>query len=103
MKYKVKKMKRFILFFVLLGHAVVSPAIFMWGPNGAVNVTETGNGYVISDLTGNGNTSIIKTSDGYVIVPPDEPASFIYMDEEERRENPDVFPIGPSLLDDEWE
>lgn len=69
----------------LLGALCSLPAqaMFIWGPDGAADVQETSYGYAISSLSGKGVTTINKTSNGYVVIRPDEPATFIQMSPEE--------------------
>lgn len=69
----------------LLGALFSLPAqaMFIWGPDGAADVQETSYGYAISSLSGKGVTTINKTSNGYVVIRPDEPATFIQMSPEE--------------------
>lgn len=69
----------------LLGALASLPAqaLFIWGPDGAADVQETSYGYAISSLSGKGVTTINKTSNGYVVIRPDEPATFIQMSPEE--------------------
>jgi hypothetical protein len=76
----------------LLGAVFSLPAqaLFIWGPDGAADVQETSYGYAISSLSGKGITTINKTSNGYVVIPPNEPATFIQMSPEELRKTDDA-------------
>jgi hypothetical protein len=77
---------------LLLGafFSLPAQAMFIWGPNGAADVQETSYGYAISSLSGKGITTITKTSNGYIVTPPDEPATFIQMSPEELRKTDDI-------------
>lgn len=81
---------------ILLGVLFSLPvnAMFIWGPDGAADVQQTPYGYRISSLSGRGTTTINKTSNGYVVIKPDEPATFIQMSPEEleRRDYNDEYP-----------
>lgn len=66
-------------------------SLFMWGPHGAVDVEQTSYGFTITSLSGEGITSVSRTATGYVIVPPDEPATFIDFDRSEEAPAPSPF------------
>jgi|694.fasta_scaffold00444_66 hypothetical protein len=78
------------LFLLGVVFSLPAQALFIWGPDGAADVQETSYGYAISSLSGKGITTINKTSNGYVVIPPNEPATFIQMSPEEMRKTDDV-------------
>ena len=69
-------------------------ATMVWGPDGAYTITESSNGYVISSMTGGGNTLVTRTSTGYVIQSPDKPDMYI----DNTGPGPELVPVlpGPS-------
>jgi len=70
-------------------------ALYIWGPDGASDVQQTANGYVISSLSGKGITVIDKTSNGYTVLSPRGVTS-IEMSPEERGEV--VIPTGDPAI-----
>lgn len=70
-------------------------ALYIWGPDGASDVQQTANGYVISSLSGKGITVIDKTSSGYTVLSPRGVTS-IEMSPEDRGEV--VIPTGDPAL-----
>lgn len=63
-------MKRLLWSAYFLVVTAPSYATFIWGPNGAADVQETSNGYVISDLNGGGTTVIERNATGYSVMSP---------------------------------
>jgi hypothetical protein len=68
-------------------------SLFMWGPHGAVDVEQTSYGFTLTSLSGGGITSVSRTATGYVIVPPNEPATFIDFDGSEGEVGPAPSPF----------
>lgn len=81
---------------VLFTCCSTASALFVQGPHGTVDITPFGgNGYTVTSLSGGGTTIVNKTSNGWMITPPDEPATFIYENEGEAIP---VNPLVPELL-----
>lgn len=78
------------LFLLCALASLPAQAMFIWGPDGAADVQVTEYGYRISSLSGKGTTTINKTSNGYVVIKPDEPATFIQMSPEELEKTDDI-------------
>ena len=56
----------------------ISP-VLVWGPTGGVDVKPTQYGYEVDDFRG-GVTTITRTQNGYIVLPPKGPAEFVDME-----------------------
>jgi hypothetical protein len=88
-------MKQFASLVLLALMSDTASALFIWGPHGAVDVEQTSYGFTMTSLSGKGITSVSRTATGYVIVPPDEPATFVDF-ENDRGWNEEL--LVPSML-----
>lgn len=93
-------MRQFIPLVLLSVLAGSANAMFFWGPHGAVEVEQKSYGFSVISLNGGGITEVSRTPTGYVIVPPNEPATFIDINEEEMQ-GEDLLEPTPFLLIDE--
>ena len=53
--------------------------VLVWGPTGGVDVKPTPDGYEVDDFRG-GVTTIMRTQNGYIVLPPKGPAEFVDME-----------------------
>ena len=79
-----------LLFIIAAMYTYKAHAMFVWGPNGAVDVQQTPNGYNIVDLNGRGITTINRSSNGYIVNSPSSGTTFINMSPEEMEEGVDI-------------
>lgn len=89
MRMKVIR-SNFVALGLLLG-SEAAVATMVWGPDGAYTITESSSGYVISSMTGGGNTLVTRTSTGYVIQSPDKPDVYI----DNTGPGPELVPVLP--------
>ena len=74
-------MRNYILLIGLLLSASAQADLLMMDTDGKmVDVIETANGFNVVDIGGHGGvTSITRTPNGYVTLPPEGPATFTFM------------------------
>ena len=89
----------FLWVVALLLWAQLASAFTVFRPDGLVDVQPTGHGFNVIDLTKNKITSVTKTSDGYVIFPPDGEPTFIQMGPGDEEIERDI--IIPTIVDDD--